>query len=936
MRDRILKIEYDKIIKNCISENIKKQNAVFVFPTQICATMWCDKSLEFSGVTAVALERFIAWDDFKGSSIRSRQQNKNAVPAAMRSIFAENLIKKNSESPFFKNIIPQEFAKSAGRFSGWIAAVLPSLAMWKKTFDSKKVSGDDEDFDFLELYRRYKDFLDGNNLFDPAWETPPFESDGKKYFIFFPEILMDYSEYKEILESSEDIRLICIPQEFKVTVFPEGYFYANSRIELKEVIHYLWKVHDEKKIAWNKIAVSVPDLDTYGPYLERELELYQIPHILKNGKALSSSGAGKFFAQIKECCADSFSYESLKTLLLNKELPWKEPGVNDMLIFFGRQNNCICSYEYAGKFVDVWEESFKHPLESSATERLIPFYSELKKGIQNIVNAKTFSEIRTYYFAFREKFFDFSKPDFSEQNDKILSRCISELSMIIDLEEKFKNSGIFEMNSPFSFFCSYLDDKMYVPQNSELGIQILPYRTACCAPFDVHVVVDASQDATSVIYRQLSFLRDDKRRQLGFTEELNVSQDFILLYAMSSQTETLFTCAEKTFDAYAFMNNYLKEKDCRPGKEFAGESFINSDSYAEERKSYLENSISVFPEEIFVPSDTGFKNWNNSFDLVELKDESKKIFHDFIDRKIIRNKKVRLSVSALKQFFECPRSYLFNRIYNVQQEDNVAELFDRYEMGNLNHKIMELFCSGIKNANGTIKYNLAQDDIPDTHKKILKSAIDKAIEDEKISHLAKSLIQTARQAIEDNITSTVLKFSKIFNEYSVGEVETEYEYLPKDKNYFINARIDCLLVSPDGEYVLIDFKNKKSHIPNNVYYDAEKKLVPDFQLPVYKYILEHQEKPKNISAGIFFDLTEASKKVLFSDNEDFNTRNTEENNALFDLTQKKCLELIDSCAGLILKYDFSPEETGVDYSTCRECVYKSICRRTFTVGTKND
>ena len=122
---------------------------------------------------------------------------------------------------------------------------------------------------------------------------------------------------------------------------------------------------------------------------------------------------------------------------------------------------------------------------------------------------------------------------------------------------------------------------------------------------------------------------------------------------------------------------------------------------------------------------------------------------------------------------------------------------------------MELFCSGIKNANGTIKYNLAQDDIPDTHKKILKSAIDKAIEDEKISHLAKSLIQTARQAIEDNITSTVLKFSKIFNEYSVGEVETEYEYLPKDKNYFINARIDCLLVSPDGEYVLIDFKNKK-------------------------------------------------------------------------------------------------------------------------------
>ncbi|MGN0740293.1 MAG: PD-(D/E)XK nuclease family protein [Treponema sp.] len=931
-----MKIEYDKIIKDCISENIKNQNAVFVFPTQICASMWCDKSLEFSGVTAVALERFIAWDDFKGSSIRSRQQDKNAVPSAIRSIFAENLIKKNSEKPFFKNIIAEEFAKNAGRFSSWIASVLPSLAMWKKSFDSKKISGDEEDADFLELYERYRKFLDENNLFDPAWETPPFESDGKKYFIFFPEILMDYSEYKEILESSDDIRLIFIPQKFKDTVFPEGYFYANSRIELKEAVHYLRKVHDEKKIGWDKIAVSVPDLDTYAPYLERELELYQIPHILKNGKALSSSGAGRFFNQIKECCADSFSYESVKSLLLNKELPWKEPKVNDMLIFFGRQNNCICSYEYGGKFVDVWEESFKHPLESSATERLIPFYSELKKGIQNIVNAKTFSEIRTYYFAFREKFFDFSKPDFSEQNDKILSRCISELGLLIDLEEKFKNSGIFEMNSSFSFFCSYLDDKMYVPQNPELGVQILPYRTACCAPFDVHVVVDASQGATSVIYRQLPFLDDCKRRQLGFAEDLNVSQDFILLYEMSSQKETLFTCAEKTFDAYAFMNNYLKEKDCRPGKEFAGESFTDCDSYAEERKSYLENSTSIFPEKIFLPSETGFKNWSNSSDFAELKDESKKIFHNFIDKKIVRNKKVRLSVSALNKFFECPRSFLLGRIYDVQQESNVAELIDRYEMGNLNHKIMELFCLGLKNAGYTLKYNLEQDDIPDTHKKILKSAIDKAIEDEKISHLAKSLIQTARKAVDDNITSTVLKFSEIFNEYSVAEVETNYEYNPKDKNYFINARIDCLLVSPNGEYVLIDFKNKKTHIPKNVYYDAETKAVPDFQLPVYKYILEHQKNLKNISAVIFFDLTEASKKVLFSDNEDFNSNKSAENNALFDLTQKKCLELIDDCADLILKYDFSPEKIGVDYSTCRECVYKSICRRTFTVGTKHD
>ena len=127
----------DTVIKNCISANIKNLNSVFVFPTQISASMWADKALEFSGAACVALERFIAWDEFKGESIRSQHQDKNSIPSTLRTIFAENLILQNSISPFLKSIITQEFAQSATRFSTWIAKILPSLSMWKNNIEKK-------------------------------------------------------------------------------------------------------------------------------------------------------------------------------------------------------------------------------------------------------------------------------------------------------------------------------------------------------------------------------------------------------------------------------------------------------------------------------------------------------------------------------------------------------------------------------------------------------------------------------------------------------------------------------------------------------------------------------------------------------------------------------------------------------------------------------
>src|SRR5574344_288528 len=66
-----------------ISDHIHETDgqSVFVFPTGVSADLWADWTVRHSditGVTAVAMDRFIAWDDFKSDSIKSHVEGKKS------------------------------------------------------------------------------------------------------------------------------------------------------------------------------------------------------------------------------------------------------------------------------------------------------------------------------------------------------------------------------------------------------------------------------------------------------------------------------------------------------------------------------------------------------------------------------------------------------------------------------------------------------------------------------------------------------------------------------------------------------------------------------------------------------------------------------------------------------------------------------------------
>lgn len=538
---------------------IHDETMIFVFPSDVVATMWADALLEKGETKAVAMERFIPWDTFKEKSIKSKVSGKSSTSAVVRKLFAESLIAKNAREPFFASLIPPRYAQNAAHFAPWLSALLPSLAGWNEAY-AKSGDGDDEDRDLHALFLQYNRFLQENNLFEPAWEKPPMQHTEFSYTIFFPELIEDFCEYESLLRRSSEVTIVRMEEDARAKPLS---LYTDTRSELKALVGNILHLH-QNGTPYTDIAVSVGDLDTIEPYVLREFMLHDVPIHIRSGKMLGATSVGRFFSLAEACVKARFSFASLKALLLFAELPWKEKELNRELISFGQNHNCFCSYKDEGVWQDVWEYAFKSEW---GEERLSTYYAELKHALTALTNAKDFDSVRRFYFAFRTRFFN--EEEFSERESAVMGRCLSELAVLMQTERDFPSV---KAENPFSFFVKILDGTKYQPQSESAGVSVFPYRVACAAPFKHHFVINASQDNVKVLYRPLSFLPQYKRDSLNMVDT-DASNAFLSLYE-SEDTAVTYSAATKTFSGYTmphgfFLGNIIEEKPIAPQRDGA-------------------------------------------------------------------------------------------------------------------------------------------------------------------------------------------------------------------------------------------------------------------------------------------------------------------------------------------------------------------------------
>ncbi|MDR0322526.1 MAG: PD-(D/E)XK nuclease family protein [Treponema sp.] len=964
-------------VEKVLLENIDAPNSLFIFPTDIAASRWADHVLRLKGGT-IAMNKFIAWDVFKQNSIKSKVQNKQSIPSALKKIFVNRLVRENAknaalgEEPVFSSLIMVQWAGQASQFTSWLTGILPQLGAWfckttglsigailseEAKKPAAKFEGDDKDM--FALARRYANFLEEHGLFEPAWETPPFNDEGKDVFIFFPESLSDYSEYREILAQSSHVKTISVSTAEEIE--SDTFFYTNSRSEITEAALYIRALNEKQNIAWDSIAVCIPDSEDYLPYVLREFANRNIPYVKRFSKPLAGFPAGSFFHSVLDVSNGNFSFYSLVSLIMNKNLPWKDTALIDKLIQFGIKNNCLYSWveEKDGKeqYINVWEDAFKSPVDYFEND-VLKFFLELKKSLHSFRGADSFAELRKQYFIFRQKFFDMD--NCSDETDLVLSRCISELMYLVEIEKSYPDVPAAD---PFSFFCEYLNEVLYLPQSKTSGVAILPYKTAAAAPFDCHIILGSGHESLSVIYSRLNFLPRKKREELGINDE-DASTTFINMHKFNSLKNPAFFCSEQTFSNFAIPHPKIGSPS-EPRERYAEEPKLkekfSQDYYNVESALYSSGADSGELSKLHENQLTGFLNWKDrrkqpvsdekeSGSFFTAGEEIKKI----IDKSYTKNGKYRVSASSLQTYFQCSLKWLFERVFALENVQIDTSLMAENISGSVYHAILNDFFIELKTKDEPLLKPNSNDfglELPPPYKKLLEQSINrifnafpiiKSDREYKISAITERLLHAGKKDYQEHLENCLAHFLSYFEGCSV--VGSESYYTLESDSCLLNGYIDCILkdTSENTEkYIIVDFKRKMMPKRADCTTKDENPLT-DFQLPMYITLAEENEKYK-VYTALFYSILEVkpeviigsvinktSDKIIPAKEEDRIERNSELYNRIFEEFKIKTNQFKDEIS--TGNFTVFPEKN----SGCFDCKYQRICRTVYIISRENN
>jgi hypothetical protein len=665
----------------------------------------------------------------------------------------------------------------------------------------------------------------------------------------------------------------------------------------------------------------------------KEFTLRHIPVTRRAGKKLGESGVGRLFSLVNECKSSRFSFNSLKALILNDHIPWRDKEKNKYLIRFGINYNCVSGYIQDGEIKDIWEEAFKEVRHKGNESGLKTYYGDLKKRILALAGSKSFKDIRKYYFAFRggESSGLLDMETISEEDDAILSRCIEELNALIELEEKFGDPDLMPA-SPFGFYLSCLTEKEYVKANQKTGVNIFKWRVAAASPFSCHFVLNASQSAAAVLYQPMRFLRQDKRKRLGL-EDTDASGAFFVLSNTGQDTEAGYKChtrisaSEQSFSGWAIPHSFFAN-----GKILEPQPCPN-DPYRDERKFWkkLHNDTTALSK-VYPLQKKSFFQWKEA---LANKADTFSFFENPVPeenpvRQILKDaipaKDGYLTVSPttdLNVFYDCSIKWLYQRLLKAEEFSLEASLLDDTALGILYHTILETVFARIKE-----EHRIFDSHFLDTYKRWALEITRAAIKEHPAfkGPLAEPLVSSQAIGMSKKIGCLLELEARNFDSYSIEELELPVSLNTGD--LLIRGIIDRVSISPDGDPVIIDYKT--SYLPEQITPDKLQEMpLSEFQIPLYTKLYEEKiktgEHSPQINGAFFYSINGRRIKAVVGTRTGRNTKTlSREDYAPFLEAAEKQIEDF----GRNVK-DLNLVPSSVRISDCLSCMYKTACRTAY-------
>ena len=529
------------------------------------------------------------------------------------------------------------------------------------------------------------------------------------------------------------------------------------------------------------------------------------------------------------------------------------------------------------------------------------------------------------------------------------------------------------VEKPFDFFLSEISKKTYTPQNKTVGVNVYKYKLAAAANIKIQFVIDASQKNLELPHKRLDFLSTEKRIALGLEKEdklYNVSKLFIKLYGKS---ECYFSYAEDSFGGFAIAHNFLntlepaskEEKQKGPLYELDKNDFIlNEKNFILEKSSDF-SSIKNLSENQKNQFETWFtKNQNSKKEPPKSSSEKiKNLIWEYLTVK--RHSELpSITQSDLKNFFPCPRNWIFKNVLKLKEDSLDAQLMTPFTMGNINHKVLELFLKWcIKENNKKIPcVDITTEKFSDSDYQRISNAIcdfveQTILEDSKMdfhtSPLTKLVLISQKQAIADNIINFLLTFCKplenkgfgncsvAFSEEWISTAETDNQEIQKSiktekTQWAYSGKIDCVIIDDEENVYIVDFKTGKTPTINSCIANDKKEL-GDFQIPQYITLLNSAKPNFEISKALFYSINK-KMPVVIVDSSDKKWGTKAQKIEDYQSTIEIFYDYTKHCISKIEKNNLEPKKDSNDifnnvdpYTTCVNCGFKQICRTTYSI-----
>ena len=673
--------------------------------------------------------------------------------------------------------------------------------------------------------------------------------------------------------------------------------------------------------------------------------------------------------------------------------------LREALVREGNRMRCICSYEEKNginfESIDIWEEAFSNTYTQNKV--LQRFYRKLKLSVNRFFSEEnqSFANLISAWSSFKNEFIN--DGEFSSDANKILGRCITHLQELSEIQEAYKDAGI-KISNPFQFYLNILNKKMYTKQSDGEGVSVVPYKLTAGAWFKYQFVLDSSQKKLEVPYKPLSFLNSEKRKKLKLFEDeklYNATEAIIRLYAKPvegvPEEFVHFSASENSFSGFAIPHSLLDIEESVP--DFDKDDFILSE------KAWIESGAENLLE-VSELQKNELDSWVKTAIPAEKdyqlgKKLSEKIKYSLVDSKnaSLESKNISFSDNAKKQnkisargdlekFFPCPRKWILSQILHLNTDSLDTDLMTIFDMGNLHHKILELFCKNYlgKNLpyydklsgqffkleenssvlNGITEITQEINELlygsgTEENEGIVVKAIKHISNDFHDSPLVIKTLLNQKQKIAQTIVSFLKELLlpyKLEDSEKSSRVKSgigtcivfgvEGTFISEQEDFSYYGKIDCVVKTPDTkQYILLDYKNSYSAIPEEKDFkvDEETGILKDYQMAVYCRLLSN-DCEKEIAAAYFYSIKPQStsyKKLVFDKSE-------KKNYPSFEPTVIASAEYAKLFNDKISDSnpDFQPETSGdiknrlntKVYSDCIKCNFKAICRTTYSVAGK--